>query len=87
MNDQRECAQKFSDRKVNIASTQICAGGIYARDSCDGDSGGPLMRKISNSWVLEGVVSFGNRCGLENWPGIYTRVSEYEQWIKRNLRA
>lgn len=87
INDQQECAGKFAARKVEIASTQICAGGEYAKDSCDGDSGGPLMRKISSSWTLEGIVSFGNRCGLDNWPGVYTRVAEYESWIKRNLKA
>lgn len=87
INDQQECAGKFAVRKVDIVSSQICAGGEYAKDSCDGDSGGPLMRRVGSSWTLEGVVSFGNRCGLDNWPGIYTRVSEYESWIKRNLRA
>ena len=79
--------QKFKARNVNIASTQLCAGGEFAKDSCDGDSGGPLMRQVQGSnWYLEGIVSFGNRCGLEGWPGVYTKVSEYTDWIQANLK-
>lgn len=45
------------------------------------------MRKAFRSrWYLEGIVSFGNRCGLEGWPGVYTRVSDYIDWIQRSLK-
>lgn len=82
--DQAECRKKWS--RVNITDQQLCAGGEFNVDSCYGDSGGPLMSQ-SLYWTLEGVVSFGNRCGLENWPGIYTRVSAYTDWIKSVIRA
>lgn len=87
VNEQRECVQKFKARNINIASSQICAGGEFAKDSCDGDSGGPLMRPAyMKRWYLEGIVSFGNRCGLEGWPGVYTRVADYVDWIQRSIR-
>ena len=74
-------------KSVTIAESQLCAGGIFAEDSCDGDSGGPLMAQNRGKvWAIEGVVSFGNRCGLENWPAVYTRVTNYEDWIKSKLR-
>ncbi|XP_037951152.1 serine protease 7 [Teleopsis dalmanni] len=87
VNDHDSCVRKFSSRRINIIETQLCAGGEFAKDSCDGDSGGPLMRRgFKKRWYLEGIVSFGNRCGLEGWPGVYTRVADYIDWIQSNLK-
>ena len=47
------------------------------RDACNGDSGGPL---VCNG-KLTGITSFGNGCG--NVPGVYTRVSNYVEWIQK----
>lgn len=39
------------------------------------------------NWYAAGIVSFGpTPCGFENWPGIYTRVSNYMQWIVGKLK-
>lgn len=39
-------------------------------------------------WYLVGIVSFGSsQCGLANWPGIYTRVDRYIDWIINNIRT
>ncbi|XP_034425173.1 chymotrypsinogen A-like isoform X2 [Hippoglossus hippoglossus] len=65
-----------------ITDKMICAGvragGI---DSCQGDSGGALVRKVGSGWTAVGIVSFGDGCAKPNTPGIYTRVSEYMGWI------
>lgn len=84
--DPESCRQKFAAKQVYIGASQICAGGHWLKDTCDGDSGGPLMR-FQKYWHLEGIVSFGYLCGLEGWPGIYTRVSHYMDWINGNVRA
>ncbi|XP_061393226.1 serine protease 7 [Musca vetustissima] len=85
--DHNACTRKYATKKVNLISSQLCAGGEFAKDSCDGDSGGPLMRQSHmKRWYLEGVVSFGNRCGLEGWPGVYTRVVDYIPWIKQTVK-
>ncbi|KAL8177705.1 UNVERIFIED_CONTAM: hypothetical protein K2H54_016843 [Gekko kuhli] len=48
------------------------------KDSCKGDSGGPL---ICNG-VAEGVVATGARvCGNWKKPGIYTRIPPYIDWF------
>ncbi|XP_058453501.1 CLIP domain-containing serine protease B9-like isoform X1 [Malaya genurostris] len=83
--DQDRCRAKFATKKADITANQLCAGGDFAKDSCHGDSGGPLM-KLQKVWTLEGVVSFGNRCGLEDWPGVYTRVPAYMDWIRTTIR-
>ncbi|RWS17095.1 hypothetical protein B4U79_05990, partial [Dinothrombium tinctorium] len=56
------------------------------KDLLQGDSGGPLMLQASNSrYVLIGVVSWGIRCGDPAFPGIYTRVDKYIDWIKKTV--
>ncbi|XP_068193692.1 prostasin-like [Antennarius striatus] len=71
-----------------ITNKMMCAGySEGGKDSCFADSGGPLLRKVNSTWVQGGVVSFGCGCALRNIPGVYTRVSEYESWIKSQITS
>mmetsp|Transcript_36345 Transcript_36345/g.60222 ORF Transcript_36345/g.60222 Transcript_36345/m.60222 type:complete len:451 (-) Transcript_36345:167-1519(-) len=61
---------------------QICAGYIEGgKDSCAGDSGGPLLVRGSSYATQIGVTSFGFGCALENNPAVYVRVEKYLSWI------
>lgn len=84
--EQATCTAKYAGIRASIVDSQLCAGSLFAVDTCDGDSGGPLMTVKNNYWLVEGVVSFGRGCGLEGWPAIYTRVTSFEDWIQQTIR-
>lgn len=48
-----------------------------------GDSGGPLVCQKGNTWVLIGIVSWGNEhCNVQS-PAMYARVSKFNTWINQ----
>ena len=59
----------------------------FPQDACDGDSGSPLIISGSDSDfdVQIGIVSFGEGCARANFPGVYTRVSAYTNFIFNQL--
>lgn len=68
-----------------IESHMLCAG-QKGKDSCNGDSGGPMVMGTGSTWSQIGVVSWGIGCGKSHYPGVYTRVTVVRDWIDRILR-
>jgi trypsin len=62
------------------SESMLCAADA-GRDSCFGDSGGPL----TVSGVLHGIVSWGFGCANAKYPGVYTRVSAFRPWVEKIL--
>ncbi|XP_050679793.1 trypsin CFT-1-like [Leptidea sinapis] len=77
--DQDECRYRYKSIGSRISDSMMCAGrlDVDGIDACFGDSGGPLIYK----GVVAGLVSFGYTCGNRNYPGVYTKVSHYIDWI------
>ncbi len=82
----RDKCQHASLYKNRISKNMLCAGlAEGGKDSCTGDSGGPLMlRQISDgNYYQVGIVSHGQGCGRANQYGVYTLIPAYLDWIKR----
>ncbi|XP_054918205.1 trypsin-7-like [Dermacentor andersoni] len=62
----------------------ICASGEN-KDSCRGDSGGPLtLMNVDGRTLQVGVVSVGPRCPFTT-GGVYASVASHIKWIRRAL--
>jgi len=63
---------------------------VSGTDSCSGDSGGPAYIWKGDTPILYGIVSRGYGSGGEagcaefNYPGIYTRITKFLDWINVN---
>ncbi|KAF2881989.1 hypothetical protein ILUMI_24170 [Ignelater luminosus] len=85
------CVTFYRQLGIQVTGSQICAGGERGKSSCNGDSGGPLMyrdrKEEEENWVTVGIVSFGlKKCADKNVPVVFTRVTEYLEWIVDNMK-
>ncbi|KAJ8974778.1 hypothetical protein NQ317_002492 [Molorchus minor] len=81
-NDRSPASRKLID-------AQICAGLGNGTDSCNGDSGGPLMLNVNVKFEfvtnIIGIISYGyGKCGTG--PSVNTFVPYYIDWIEENMR-
>ena len=78
----RDATQGFN------STTALCAvgRGRPTTATCCGDSGGPLYTHVGLRTVLLGVTSGsgddGSPCSSAAYPGVFTRVSNYEPWAR-----
>ncbi|CAF1382818.1 unnamed protein product [Adineta steineri] len=73
---------------IEDPTVQLCAGTMPGseKDTCQGDSGGPLMMFNANqTWELVGIISYGRDCAVPDYPGVYTRVTSYLEWINTTI--
>ena len=77
-----DCAKAYGDTTPVVGNafdpkTALCAG--FAKggtDTCEGDSGGPLMIGFGTGNRLVGSTSYGNGCARPDNPGVYARLTE-----------
>ncbi|XP_043482802.1 trypsin-1-like [Leptopilina heterotoma] len=80
--DLKKCQNIYSFGQMKLREGEICYGVNKrrdVRDKCQGDSGGAL---INSDKVEIGVVSWGVDCGTKGYPGVYTDVLYFRDWIK-----
>ncbi|KAH8380847.1 hypothetical protein KR200_007996, partial [Drosophila serrata] len=76
--DSAKCQEAYNWRPITEA--MICAGVPEGgKDACQGDSGGPLVV----NGKLTGIVSWGEGCARPNYPGVYSNVAHFKDWIAK----
>ncbi|KAK2820106.1 hypothetical protein Q5P01_023065 [Channa striata] len=66
-----------------ITDNMFCASTPdWSQDACEGDSGGPMVCEVGNRLFQFGVISWGDGCAKDFRPGVYTKVTNYNQWIE-----
>lgn len=80
--------QKELNSTFKLTDSHLCAGSRSGKKgTCLGDSGGSLLLRDRNErFVSIGLVSGAIGCGREKLPTIYTRVSQYSDWITKKVK-
>ncbi|XP_074029799.1 trypsin-7 [Leptinotarsa decemlineata] len=70
------CKTYYDD--ASITDRMMCAGyDEGGKDTCEGDSGGPLVV----TGIQIGITSWGDVCAKAGKPGIFTKLTEFKDYI------
>ncbi|XP_054714331.1 U21-ctenitoxin-Pn1a-like [Uloborus diversus] len=89
--DRKTCNDAYDynphDNEDEILENMICAGKENL-DTCQNDSGGPLSQRDKNGIsTLIGITSFGKGCGEDGYPGVYTKVGYFRDWMTKTIQS
>uniref|UniRef100_A0A8C9ZX32 Plasminogen n=1 Tax=Sander lucioperca TaxID=283035 RepID=A0A8C9ZX32_SANLU len=85
---ENKICNRLSYLNGRVKDHEMCAGNIEGgTDSCQGDSGGPLVCYSQNTYILQGVTSWGLGCANAMKPGVYARVSKFVDWIDQTIKT
>lgn len=88
--DQETCLRSYNEFFVRFTSSYTyCAGYRDGASVCNGDSGGGMVFKSSDTWYLRGLVSLSvaqndKRCDPTHYI-IFTDLAKFLPWIKENV--
>jgi secreted trypsin-like serine protease len=69
-------------QNTGVTDRMICATQpTFGKGSCQGDSGGPLVIQTGTGPEQVGIVSWGIGCAEPGYPGVFTRVAEFTDWL------
>ena len=69
----------------SVLTPRMFCAGRAGKDSCQGDSGSPIIHKSTGKQV--GIVSWGYGCADPRYPGVYAKVSDQFSWIQTYINA
>ena len=76
--DHELCNNCYMEMYGGITEYEICAGlEKGGEDACNADSGGPMV--IGGK--LAGITSWGEKCALPEYPGVYTNIALFGDFI------
>ncbi|KAH8402160.1 hypothetical protein KR009_010251 [Drosophila setifemur] len=80
--DNAVCRSQYNS---SISASQICTYDASGRgqDSCQYDSGGPVILRQRERMFQLGVISFGRACGQPYGIGVNTRITSHLNWMWR----
>lgn len=91
--EQKICRDSFEEIRKDdkslphVTDNMFCAGVMGGgKDSCSGDSGSAFVVKENGVHCAMGIVSWGiKHCGKKGTYGVYTKVSQYLDWIYKTM--
>lgn len=87
------CSSQWSSNPdVTITTGMLCAAEpnpptSAGQDTCNGDSGGPLLIGSPTRPQVLGLTSFGSTCGPANPPAVYTNIAHHIGWIEEKAAS
>jgi secreted trypsin-like serine protease len=84
--NQQTCIRSLAGESQRLTDNMICAGMPDGKsDACQGDSGSALAISQGDIYTAAGIVSWGIDCNTRGKYGVYTRVVNYLDWIKKTM--
>ncbi|OXA63606.1 Transmembrane protease serine 6 [Folsomia candida] len=79
------CKELYKEYNYPVTDSMMCAGYMAGEvDACVGDSGGGLIVKDNEKYILAGITSWGRGCGRKKQPGVYTKIHfALIEWIRK----
>jgi secreted trypsin-like serine protease len=82
------CKSSYPGLENDYWQYSFCAGQLSGgKDSCSGDSGGPIVIASENGFQLTGLVSWGYGCGEPEYYGVYTEIPSFIDWIVSRING